>query len=420
MKRLKLNNLYSLTNAVFTDLQTLDVPWKSKSIAQKLDIAYMGNQSGQKYISPLLEQFVEDDEITPADRATIASVIFSLNNDNWTKLYNTLSLEYNPIENYHMLEEMTDDETKTDYGHTNTRTDNLTHTKAGSEAITYNTSDARTDNLTHTKAGSEEITYNTSDARTDNLTHTKAGSEAITYNTSDARTDNLTHTKAGSESLSKSETDKTNATHKHEIKGAEQHTPAISTKNSAVPFNGTNAELSTIASNEGIEQTQYVGREDVDTNAGSETKSGTETTSFTNRVDTDAGTQTTLKTGTETTSFTGRSDTDTGTQTTLKTGTETTSFTGRSDTDTGTQTTLKTGTETTSFTGRSDTDTGTVGYVEGGSDTSTRNYTLERSGNIGTLTTQAMIESERELWLWNFFYKIVFPDVDRILTIDIY
>ena len=353
MKRLKLNNLYSLTNAVFTDLQTLDVPWKSKSIAQKLDIAYMGNQSGQKYISPLLEQFVEDDEITPADRATIASVIFSLNNDNWTKLYNTLSLEYNPIENYHMLEEMTDDETKTDYGHTNTRTDNLTHTKAGSEAITYNTSDARTDNLTHTKAGSE--------------------------------------------SLSKSETDKTNATHKHEIKGAEQHTPAISTKNSAVPFNGTNAELSTIASNEGIEQTQYVGREDVDTNAGSETKSGTETTSFTNRVDTDAGTQTTLKTGTETTSFTGRSDTDTGTQTTLKTGTETTSFTGRSDTDTG-----------------------TVGYVEGGSDTSTRNYTLERSGNIGTLTTQAMIESERELWLWNFFYKIVFPDVDRILTIDIY
>ena len=398
MKRLKLNNLYNLTNAVFTDLQSLDVPWKSKNIAQKLDIAYMGNQSGQKNISPLVEQFVEDDEISTADRATIASVIFALNNDNWTKLYNTLSLEYNPIENYHMIEEMTDDETKTDYGHTNTRTDNLTHTKAGSEAITYNTSDARTDNLTHTKAGSE----------------------AITYNTSDARTDNLTHTKAGSESLSKSETDNTNATHTHEIKGAEQHMPAISTKNSAVPFNGTNAELSTIASNEGIEQTQYVGREDIDTNAGSETKSGTETTSFTNRVDTDAGTQTTLKTGTETTSFTDRVDTDAGTQTTLKTGTETTSFTGRSDTDTGTQTTLKTGTETTSFTGRSDTDTGTVGYVEGGSDTSTRNYTLERSGNIGVTTSQQMIESERELWLWNFFYKIVFPDVDRILTIDIY
>ena len=375
MKRLKLNNLYSLTNAVFTDLQSLDVPWKSKNIAQKLDIAYMGNQSGQKYISPLLEQFVEDDEITLADRATIASVIFSLNNDNWTKLYNTLSLDYNPIENYHMIEEMSNDETVTEYGHTNTRTDNLTHTKAGSE----------------------EIAYNTSDARTDNLTHTKAGSEAIAYNTSDARTDNLTHTKAGSESLSKSETDNTNATHKHEIKGVEQHTPAISTKNSVVPFNGTNAELSTIASNEGIEQTQYVGREDVDTNAGSETKSGTETTSFTNRVDTDAGTQTMLKTGTETTSFTDRIDTDAGTQTTLKTGTETTSFTGRTDTDTGTS-----------------------GNVEGGSDTSTRNYTLERSGNIGVTTSQQMIESERELWLWNFFYKIVFPDVDRILTIDIY
>ena len=58
--------------------------------------------------------------------------------------------------------------------------------------------------------------------------------------------------------------------------------------------------------------------------------------------------------------------------------------------------------------------------MEGGSDTSTRNYTLERSGNIGVTTSQQMIESERELWLWNFFYKIVFPDVDRILAIDIY
>ena len=55
-----------------------------------------------------------------------------------------------------------------------------------------------------------------------------------------------------------------------------------------------------------------------------------------------------------------------------------------------------------------------------GSDTDTRNYTLTRAGNIGVTTSQQMIESERNLWLWDFFHKVVFPDVDRILTISIY
>lgn len=46
--------------------------------------------------------------------------------------------------------------------------------------------------------------------------------------------------------------------------------------------------------------------------------------------------------------------------------------------------------------------------------------TLTRSGNIGVTTTQQMLESERALWLWNFFYNVVFPDVDRVLTIATY
>ena len=46
--------------------------------------------------------------------------------------------------------------------------------------------------------------------------------------------------------------------------------------------------------------------------------------------------------------------------------------------------------------------------------------TLTRSGNIGVTTSQQMIESERELWLWNFFYNVVFPNVDRVLTLETY
>lgn len=48
------------------------------------------------------------------------------------------------------------------------------------------------------------------------------------------------------------------------------------------------------------------------------------------------------------------------------------------------------------------------------------NRSLKRSGNIGVTTSQQMIDSERKLWLWNIFYKVIFPDLDHVLTIDTY
>lgn len=58
------------------------------------------------------------------------------------------------------------------------------------------------------------------------------------------------------------------------------------------------------------------------------------------------------------------------------------------------------------------TDTGT------GTHSDTR--TLTRSGNIGVTTSQQMIQSQRDLWVWNFIYNVVFPDVDKVLTISTY
>lgn len=49
----------------------------------------------------------------------------------------------------------------------------------------------------------------------------------------------------------------------------------------------------------------------------------------------------------------------------------------------------------------------------------TSDRTLKRSGNIGVTTSQQMIESERQLWLWNFF-ESVFSDIDKILLLKIY
>lgn len=44
---------------------------------------------------------------------------------------------------------------------------------------------------------------------------------------------------------------------------------------------------------------------------------------------------------------------------------------------------------------------------------------LRRSGNIGVTTSQQMIESEIELWKWNFF-KSVFADIDSVCCLDVY
>ena len=372
MLKKKLKDLYDLTNSIFTDLQSLDIPWKNDNIAQKLDIEYMGNISGNKFASPLVEQFIDEGEISSADRATIASVVYALNIENWTRLYATLSREYNPMEDYSLKERMTNDRTVTQYGKTDTRTDNLSHTKTGTEQTGYDSTDTRTDNLTHSKAGSEVLTHNTTDTRTDNLTHTKAGSETLTHNTTDTRTDNL----------------------KHSIEGSEIRTPNTKVLNSVVAFNSSEPSLTSASDN-----------------------TGTETTQFVNRADTNTGTSANAKTGTETTSFTDRSDTDAGTSALAKTGTDTTSFNNRQDTDAGTSALARTGKDTLTH-NTTEADTGTSANVQSGSDTATRNYLLEKTG--GMKAPQELIDMERKTWLWNFFYRVVFPDVDRVLTLNIY
>ena len=44
---------------------------------------------------------------------------------------------------------------------------------------------------------------------------------------------------------------------------------------------------------------------------------------------------------------------------------------------------------------------------------------LTRSGNIGVTTSQQMIQSEIELWKWNYFNQ-VFSDINKIIALDTY
>lgn len=249
-----------LTGAgIFAALQSFPVPWQDANISGALDTEYHGNISGEKIISPLVEKVLSGDTLTTAEKTMLAISILAIYGANWGKQWETLEFEYNPIENYSMVEQMTNDQTIDAYGKTRTRTDNLFHTKTGTETDTPNTTETQTPNLTNTR-----------------------NSETHGFNSAQA-------------------------------------------------------------------------------------------------VPTDADTQRA-----------------TGTNTVTRTGQEQRTY-NTTDADTGTQT-----------------------NNDGGQDTHTRNYRLTRSGNIGVTTSQQMIESERNLWVWNFFRDVVFPDIDRTLTIQIY
>lgn len=294
-------------NGIFSKLALLNVPWPTE-LSGKLDMEYHGNISGRKPISPLVTSLLGDeDELTEAQKEELAGVIYALCGDIWEKEYATLSYEYDPIENYSMIEQMTNDTNVTTYGKRDTMTDDLTHTKTGTEQVAPLTSELTTDNL------SSAHTVNLTDGNTKNLT--------------DQRTANLTDT----------------------------------TNTSTYGFNSATA---------------------VPTDSTNETHTGTDTT------------------------------THTGTDHTTHTGTDTTA-------NTGTRTVARSGTDTTTY-NTTDKDTGTRGNVSSGSDQSVRNYNLTRSGNIGVTTSQQMIQSERDLDMWNFFYSVVFPSVDKVLTLMIF
>ena len=106
---------------------------------QYLDLDYLGNYSGEKTISNLVRLLLDENKkLTSAALDRLSDIIHSLYNDKWSGLWATQNLEYNPIENYNMRERLTNDSTVKNYGHTNTRTDNLTHAKTGTETESPN------------------------------------------------------------------------------------------------------------------------------------------------------------------------------------------------------------------------------------------------------------------------------------------
>lgn len=90
------------------------MPWDEDSNISKiaLDIEYFGNRSGHRESSPLLDKFTAPDNFNPLtslDKERLKSIIISKYLANWQRLWDLYKSEYEPLENYNMVENGKDD-----------------------------------------------------------------------------------------------------------------------------------------------------------------------------------------------------------------------------------------------------------------------------------------------------------------------
>lgn len=195
---MKLNDVFTdyINNGVFTFLNSLDVPWKEKNISQQLNLQYHGNISGKKETSPLVDSLIVENSLTDNSKTMLAMSIFSIYSNKWSKLYRVLSLEYEPIENYNMIE--TEKTTST-----NENTDTITTNTTNSNDVTETNTGTNTANDSENTTGKNTITDSRNISENNNVTNNNSlygfnstsGVNSDSQNGTETRntTDNNTH-----------------------------------------------------------------------------------------------------------------------------------------------------------------------------------------------------------------------------------
>lgn len=183
MEILTLNSVYPewITKGIFSYLNALEVPWKNDVSDNQLDIIYHGSRSGNKIIGSLIENYLDNNTVSDDNKIIIAQAIFTIYIKNWNALYKTLSLEYNPIENYSMTEtENVQDSHKgtleSNGTDTNTNTENtIVNDTSNNQLWGFNStdsvnSDKQIGDTTKNVDGSMSTTHKNTDTETKNIT----------------------------------------------------------------------------------------------------------------------------------------------------------------------------------------------------------------------------------------------------------
>ena len=151
-------------NAFFLALEANGAPWYDEQLTgQASNLAWLYfNRSRQKIITSMVKE-------SNSAMSAYAEIILQMYGDKWTHIWDLYQLDYNPIENYNMIENGSDTNTKTgslDRSGAITRTGSLDR----SGAITKTGSESVSDDITYSGKESNTRTGNIEDsgAKADN------------------------------------------------------------------------------------------------------------------------------------------------------------------------------------------------------------------------------------------------------------
>lgn len=168
----KLGEVLGSTQGIFTYIMTTyEVPWEEDTsiTGALLDFEYMGNQSGDKNISPAVLKNLTDGELSTENFNKLCDIVWMMYNKRWARLWEILTAEFNPLNNYDMSE------TKYfDHGHVETNSGTDTTNRTG------------TDTITHTGDTESEISAFNSSTYQDSTKDTQNTTDLDTRNMSDA------------------------------------------------------------------------------------------------------------------------------------------------------------------------------------------------------------------------------------------
>ncbi len=153
----------------------------TSSNCYQLQVDYFGGYSNEKYVSPLLKKMYDRtrDAVNPFDvlNTMIANLLYNRFATKWKKIYDALTTEYNPLENYSMLEERTPDLTTEETENVKTEVTTERETNASSKYKGFNASDPVTITTTD---GSEDVTTSGESAKNEtSKTTEQTGTETL-------------------------------------------------------------------------------------------------------------------------------------------------------------------------------------------------------------------------------------------------
>lgn len=184
------------------------VPWLEDEDVDysALDMGYIYNRSGSKFVSPLVRNILGDSEkLTVQEMQSLCIYILTKYVKNWTRLWETMTAEYNPIHNYNMTEtrntQLTENKTRTTDGTiTHTGTDTMEYDSA--ETVTHGKTTDELDKVYAFNAGVGEARptdeYHTEDGGTTETA--KTGSDTNTKDLTDTTDETVTDNKGARES----------------------------------------------------------------------------------------------------------------------------------------------------------------------------------------------------------------------------